>query len=151
MSAPDRPPLPARSFSHTRTGTLPHRTVSISSSAISKSLKLLSRVKTKLPNPLTKLVNSSAPRMEKLVSGGETISQTSSTTESSTANLFPAPNQCPQPVFSTPIRPIVCYGLPRDVIHCLLCLLRLPLMAIKIGNIRPNPCHPESFWRSAYH
>ena len=118
MSAPDRPPLPARPLNHTRSGTLPQRTVSVSSSAISKSLKLLSRVKAKLPNPLTKLANSSAPKMERLVSAGETISQTSSTTESSAANVLPAPNQCPQPVFSTPSRPIntpICYG-PRRVI-----------------------------------
>ena len=122
MSAPDRPPLPARSFNHTRVSTLPQRTVSVSSSAISKSLKLLSRVKTKLPNPLTKLANSTAPKMERMVSAGETISQTSSTTASSAANVLPAPNRGSQPVFSTPSRPVntpICYGLPRGVIHCL--------------------------------
>ena len=119
MSAPERPPLPPRLFSNKSVVSLSRRTTSISNSAISKSLKLLSRVKKRLPNPITKQASAEAPLMERSTTAGANSGFDSQTTSSSSATfLFPTKTErTPGAPTPTPCRPNnpICYGLP--VLH----------------------------------
>ena len=115
MSAPERPPLPPRTFSNPSLVSFSRRTTSINS-AISKSIKLISRVKKRLPN--SKPSNPETPLMERsTTTDGTPASFDSQTASSSSATfVFPTPDPStyvgPTTDTGRPLTNPVCHGLP---------------------------------------